>query len=119
MYRSGEEHQLVGMFDSADAAARAYDQAALKMHGPEAYTNFLCKCCCSAQMLYVLVLALAQQGSARVQEGSGRGGRGSGRCQETGHKGGWLLYADAGMLDTFAHAQQRARQSWGLGWVKS
>ena len=43
MHRSGEEHQLVGMFDTADAAARAYDQAALKMHGPEAYTNFLCK----------------------------------------------------------------------------
>ena len=42
--RSGEEHQLVGLFDSADAAARAYDQAALKMHGPEAYTNFLCEC---------------------------------------------------------------------------
>lgn len=44
MLRNGEEHQLVGMFDTADAAARAYDQAALKMHGPEAYTNFLCEC---------------------------------------------------------------------------
>ena len=33
----------MGMFDSSEAAAHAYDQAALKMHGPEAYTNFLCK----------------------------------------------------------------------------
>ncbi|KAL3132685.1 hypothetical protein ABBQ32_009198 [Trebouxia sp. C0010 RCD-2024] len=41
--RSGEEHELVGMFDTPDAAAHAYDQAALKMHGPEAYTNFLLK----------------------------------------------------------------------------
>ena len=76
LHRNGEEHQLVGMFDSADAAARAYDQAALKMHGPEAYTNFLCKCCCSAQMLHVLAFALVHQGPEGVQEGSGRGGRG-------------------------------------------
>lgn len=45
LHRTGEEHQLVGMFESAEAAAHAYDQAALKMHGPEAYTNFLCKFC--------------------------------------------------------------------------
>lgn len=45
VHRSGEEHELVGMFDTPDAAAHAYDQAALKMHGPEAYTNFLCKRC--------------------------------------------------------------------------
>ena len=31
------------MFDTPEAAAHAYDQAASKMHGPEAYTNFLCK----------------------------------------------------------------------------
>ena len=33
----------MGMFDTPEAAAHAYDQAASKMHGPEAYTNFLCK----------------------------------------------------------------------------
>ena len=32
------------MYDTAEAAAHAYDQAALKMHGQEAYTNFVCKC---------------------------------------------------------------------------
>lgn len=58
LHRTGEEHQLVGMFDNADAAAHAYDQAALKMHGPEAYTNFLCKPCppSTAGMLTVILL---------------------------------------------------------------
>lgn len=72
--RSGEEHQLVGLFDSADAAARAYDQAALKMHGPEAYTNFLLRA--------VKPEPGSQRGSGSGQRhaasGGGRGNAGGG-----------------------------------------
>ena len=77
MHRSGEEHQLVGMFDTADAAARAYDQAALKVHGPEAYTNFLCECCCSPQMLascmclFTFLLNSDREKFRRVWDGAG------------------------------------------------
>lgn len=74
MHRSGEEHRLVGMFDTADAAARAYDQAALKMHGPEAYTNFLCKCCCCRHAVCALLLLLLNRDHkafTRVQDRTG------------------------------------------------
>ncbi|KAK9827231.1 hypothetical protein WJX74_011066 [Apatococcus lobatus] len=38
--RAGDQHRLVGRYESAEAAARAYDQAAVALHGPEAFTNF-------------------------------------------------------------------------------
>ena len=38
--RAGDQHKLVGRYESAEAAARAYDQAAVALHGPEAFTNF-------------------------------------------------------------------------------
>lgn len=40
MCRAGDQHKLVGRYESAEAAARAYDQAAVALHGPEAFTNF-------------------------------------------------------------------------------
>lgn len=78
MLRNGEEHQLVGMFDTADAAARAYDQAALKMHGPEAYTNFLCQCCSmllACPMHLYLLLLREEKGVSKGYEG-GKGALG-------------------------------------------
>lgn len=41
--KDGSEHKLLGLFDSAEDAANAYDREALKIHGQEAYTNFVLK----------------------------------------------------------------------------
>ena len=43
--RDGSEHILVGLFATPEQAAQEYDQAALDMHGTEAFTNFASGSC--------------------------------------------------------------------------
>ncbi len=43
--RDGSEHILIGLFATPEQAAQEYDQAALDMHGTEAFTNFASESC--------------------------------------------------------------------------
>ena len=43
--RDGSEHILIGLFATPEQAAQEYDQAALDMHGTEAFTNFASEPC--------------------------------------------------------------------------